>query len=266
MKKITGLKYLIFTVLMFFCGALFNVFAVGLKHTDSFYINDFANVLSSETKDYIFNHSRTLDEKTTAQLVVVTTKSLDDMSEAEYALNLGREWGVGSSEKKNGCIILLAPNERKIRIEIGDGLEGRINDAKAGRLIDEYALSHFKNNDWDKGILGLYSAVISEIYAEYNLEAPEEVSETASFHSVADEAFSLTESVIYILIIAFFGVAFFISYRRRKIYGYSGYDNHDDWYNGPGGFGGFGGFGGSSGGGFSGGGGSFSGGGASRSF
>lgn len=265
------LKIGLFSVILVLFGALFSYpKAVNFPEpTKEFYISDFANVLSEETKNYVLNQSNALNEKTGAQVVVATVNSLEDKSIEDYAVDLFRKWGVGNKEKNNGLLILLAPNERQIRVEVGYGLEGKINDAKAGRFIKEYAVPHLKNNDWDNGIHDLYTVIISEVYGEYGMEAPETVKEVASKvkeydQNTMDDMVTIFISIVVIVVSVV--ISFFVrrGYRGRR--GYSNY-NDDDFHGGFGGFGGFG--GGSSGGGFggfSGGGGSSGGGGASSSF
>ncbi len=243
--------------------------------SDSFYINDFADVIYPDSEEYIFSNSRTLADKTGAQLVVATVESLEGRDVDSYALDMFRAWGIGGNKDNTGVLILLAPNEREIRIEVGYGLEGRINDSKAGRFIDEYAVPRFKNDNWDEGILSLYLAVLSEIYSEYGVEIPENVSDKVMAYN-EDRNDTHMSTIIGIIIVAvivlFGGILPFVLRRRRFGRGFHDWDDWNDWDNwnsgggDSGGFGGFGGFGGDSGGSFGGFGGSSGGGGASRSF
>ena len=176
----------------------FTLFALP-NHTEKFYVNDFANILSQDVKDYIFSNSKTLDEKTSAQVVVATVQSLEGQDLESFSLNLFRSWKIGSKDKNNGLLILIAPEERVMRIEIGDGLEGAINDAKSGRFRDIYAIPYFKENNWDEGIKQLYSAILSEIYKEYDMEVPENVSE--SFQEKSNDSYSYIIAIIIIITI-----------------------------------------------------------------
>lgn len=237
------------------------VFAEMPQPTNVFYAADYADILSDETESFIVAQSKALCDATEAQIVVATVKNMDGKNEREYGLELGRSWKIGG-EKNNGVLILLALSERKIDIEVGYGLEGAIPDSKSGRLIDTYALPYLKNNDFDNGILNLYKAVLKEVYAEYNLEMPENVSPVEIGEDDDDDVSIgfLVLALIFILII----YAVIIKKGGGRGNGGSG----GRFYGGPytGGFGGFSGGGSSSGGGFSGGGGSFGGGGSSRGF
>lgn len=225
--------------------------------TNMFYAADFANLLSDETEGYIINHSNTLCEKTKAQIVVATVNDMGGKNEREYGIELAREWKIGS-EDDNGVLILVALDERKISIEVGYGLEGALNDAKTGRLMDNYALPHLRNNDFDTGILNLYKAVLAEVYNEYGLEVPESVD-----MSVLDEEDDIDiASIIVTIIFAALIIVSLINTSNKG--GGSGGAFLGGYLIGKGTSSHYGGS--KFGGGFGGGGGSFGGGGSSRGF
>lgn len=140
------------------------------KPTTSIYVQDYAGVLSAETKAGINNMSTQLAAKTKAQIVVVTIQSLEGTPPADYALALLRTWGVGDKTLNNGVVLLVAVNDHQSRIEVGYGLEGPLPDAKTGRIQDEYMIPYFQQGDYDKGILNGYQALIGEVAKEYKLE------------------------------------------------------------------------------------------------
>lgn len=118
------------------------------------YVNDFANVLDARTKAGLEGTLSSLEQKTGAEVAVVTVSSLDDTPIEDYAVKLFQTWGIGKKGKDNGVLILVAPNDRQVRIEVGYGLEGAINDALAGRIIRERMLPAFKTGDFNAGIAG----------------------------------------------------------------------------------------------------------------
>ncbi|MDR3565385.1 MAG: TPM domain-containing protein [Negativicutes bacterium] len=136
----------------------------------SVFVQDYAGVLSGDTKNRIDNLSSQLRAKTKAHVVVVTVKTLDGNPISDYALTILRQWGVGDKSLNNGVVMLIAVNDRQSRIEVGYGLEGRLPDAKTGRIQDEYMLPYFQQGDYDHGILNGYLAVATEVAKEYNLE------------------------------------------------------------------------------------------------
>lgn len=266
-------RILLTVFMLTFSSSLFTADASVPQPSDSFYINDFADVINPESEEYILSNSVTLADKTGAQLVVATVESLEGRDVDSYALDMFRDWKIGGSKDNNGVLILLAPNEREVRIEVGYGLEGRINDSKSGRFIDEYAIPRFKNDNWDEGILSLYLAVLSEIYSEYGVEIPKNVSDKVMAYNEDrnDTHMSTIIGIIIVAVIVLFGGILPFVLRRKRRFGRGFHDGDDwndwdNWNSGGGGFGGFGGFGGDSGGGFGGFGGSSGGGGASRSF
>lgn len=262
-KKIKRTALLLMSLV--FLLAYVGVFAVPNPIKKS-YANDFVGVLSEDTKKYIIDNSVALCDKTKAQVVVMIVDSLEGKSVEDYSLEVIRSWGIGDNQMNNGVLVLLAINDRKVKIDVGYGLEGRINDSKAGRFLDEYAAPYFKNDDWDTGIKTLYSALLKEVYEEYNAEVPSEVSSIVS--EVSDSGSDLGMTIAVILVVIVIGCVLIpLSRRSGRHFGDDG-ETFGGFYDG-GDFGGFYGGGGSDGGGFGdffGGGGSAGGGGASRSF
>jgi len=237
-----------------------------LSPTKEFFVNDFSSVLDDNTKTEILSRGASLQEKTTAQSVVVTLDTIDGQDIAEYSTNLGREWGIGDKDKDNGILILLVTEERNIYIAVGYGLEGALPDSKVGRILDNYAIPYLKEDDYSKGILEAYKAIENEIYLEYGIETDEGYVPVENLPEVenSDETSIKQIAVSWIVLLVFVSIYFAI-FRKRGLMILP-------FFRGGGGFGGFGGGGnfggGSSGGfgGFSGGGGSFGGGGAGRGF
>lgn len=155
-------------VILVFCAFL-QAFEL-LPASRDFYVNDSANLLSKETKKYIIEANKELEKSSGAQIVVVTLKSLNGVSLEEYATALFNAYEIGDKSKNNGVLMLLVRKERLMRLEIGYGLEGVIPDGKSGRIQDEYMIPFLKNDEWDKGILAGFKAVLSEVKSEYGLE------------------------------------------------------------------------------------------------
>lgn len=147
--------------------------------TRDFYVNDYANLLSEETKQYIINVNAELQSKTGAQIVVVTIPSLEGQSLEEYANELFRKFGIGDKKKNNGLLLLLALKERQFRVEVGNGLEGILPDGKTGRIQNEYIIPYLKENNWNEGIKNGFDAFLDVIVDEYqvdiNKDEPQEV-------------------------------------------------------------------------------------------
>ncbi len=226
---------------------------IDLTPTDRFFVNDYAGVLTAEDATAMYHMGVQLYEKTDAQVVAVTVKTLDGMDIAEYGVELGRQWGIGDEEDDSGVLLILATEDRDVGISVGYGLEGAITDAKSGILLDHYAVPYFSNDEFSTGMRETYNALVNEVYIEFGLE-PEEG------YVPADE---LDEDggilLALFLFVVFMVVIQSITKGRFPLFFFFGGGGHHH----GGGFGGSGGFGG---GGFRGGGGSFGGGGASRKF
>ena len=113
---------------------------------------DQAGVMSPDSKSNIETKSKTLEDKSGIQLVVATVKSLQGSDIETYANQLARFWKLGEAKKNNGVLLLVAPNERKVRIEVGYGLEGTLTDALSSVIISSAIVPRFKNKDFSGGI------------------------------------------------------------------------------------------------------------------
>lgn len=239
---------------------------------------DAADLLSPAQEAALDAKLAALQQATTRQLVVATIPDLQGHDIADYGTQLGRHWGIGQSEANNGVILIVAPNERRMRIEVGYGLEGIMTDALSGRIIRDDITPHFRDNDYPGGIEAGVDAIIAQ------LQAPPEAAEQRAMQAAEAERGREDGSpwpLIFWLVILFFIVIPLIARslpghryrgRRRGIGpvvlwgpGWGGSSSSSNWGSGSGWSGGGSSWsgGGFSGGGFSGGGGSFGGGGAS---
>ena len=164
-KKIKDVLIFIITIIILIGNSSYAI----VSKSKDFFVNDSANLLSNETEEYIINMNKSLESKIGAQIVVVTTKNLEGMALEEYATELFREYGIGNKEKNNGVLILCAYEERKLRIEVGYGLEGALPDGKTGRIQDEYIIPYLKENDFDTGIKNGFNAILQEVMTEYGI-------------------------------------------------------------------------------------------------
>lgn len=122
------------------------------------YVQDNAGIIRDSDERLILQLGRELDQKTTAQIAVLTIPSLEGESLEDYSLEVLRNWGIGQKGKDNGVLILIAAKDRKSRIEVGYGLEGVLPDGLTGRIQDRYMLPYFRKGDYSKGILQGYAA------------------------------------------------------------------------------------------------------------
>ena len=258
---------------------------------------DQANILPANVEAQLTAELADLETQSNRQLVVATVNSLEGYDIADYGYRLGREWGIGQEGEDNGAILLVAPNERRVRIEVGYGLEGYLTDALSSLIIQNAILPRFREGDMPGGVVAGAQAITSQLQLP-----PEEAAKIASQagqqrrSDQTDGGFPIGALIWLIFMFLFFvlpivrGRSRRRKYRKRKKGPWGKRDDDDDWDDDDdgwgrtardiilwevgsavvrgalnsggssgGGWGGGGGFGG----GFSGGGGSFGGGGAS---
>jgi len=114
---------------------------------------DRANLLSEAQRSELTRKLDELEKKTTAQFVVVTLTSLSGRTIEEYGVQLGRHWGIGQKNTNNGVLLIVAPNERKVRVEVGYGAEGVLPDAVSSLIIQRVIIPKFRANDYAGGIV-----------------------------------------------------------------------------------------------------------------
>ncbi len=135
---------------------------------------DQAAILSSETENQITALLKQHEDSTSNQVVVLTIGSLEGEVLEEYSLEVARTWQIGQQGRDNGVLLLIAYADRKIRIEVGYGLEGDLPDIKAKRIIDNEITPYFRNQDFDGGALNGVRAILGTIEGSYE---PAEVSD-----------------------------------------------------------------------------------------
>ena len=113
---------------------------------------DQANILPAETEAQLTAELAALETQSNRQLVVATVTSLEGYDISDYGYRLGREWGIGQEGEDNGAILLVAPNERRVRIEVGYGLEASVKDEEAAQIIQDDILPHFRKGDFETGV------------------------------------------------------------------------------------------------------------------
>ncbi len=114
---------------------------------------DDANLLSPQAEQRLDAELADLEAKTGRQLVVATLPDLQGYEIEEYGYQLGRAWGIGSRERNDGALLIVAPNERKVRVEVGYGLEGVLTDALSSVIIQTAILPPFRDGDYEQGIV-----------------------------------------------------------------------------------------------------------------
>ena len=240
MKKLL----LIYTLLLSFCATAQIEKALPARPSPARLVNDFTRTLTAEQVQALESKLVANDDSTSNQIAIVIIPTTGDYSIDEIALQIGRTWGVGNKDKNNGIVILVAKNDRKIKIEIGYGLEGSVPDVTAKRIIEDEILPEFKQNNYYRGLDNGTDAIIKAAAGEY--KAPE------GYGNRKKKGVSIGTIIfiIIILLIVFGGAAgpgiggTYVS--RGGFGGWSGGRGGGWSGGGGGGGGGFGGFGGGS--------------------
>lgn len=252
---------------------------------------DTADIIPADVEAQLTAKLEALETQSQRQLVVTTVPDLQGYDISDYGYQLGREWGLGDAERNDGALLIVAPNDRKVRIEVGYGLEGYLTDALSSIIIQNEILPAFRDGDMPAGIVAGTDAIAAQLVLPPD-EAARVASEAMQTRS-SDGGFPFGFLIWIGFMFFFFVLPIIRGSRRRRKYRSKGkgpwgkrdkYDDDDDdggfggtvgniilWEIGTaiargamsGGGGGGGGWGGGGGGGFSGGGGSFGGGGAS---
>ncbi len=154
------------------------VFGQGAEESDAFraglqpqgYVSDWAEVFTPEQKADLTRRIEALKATNGAELAVVTLKSLKGGEIDDFASKLYEQWGIGEKGKDNGVLLLTAIEDRKVRIEPGYGMEGVLNDARCGRILDERVLPRFKEGNHAQGLIDGADALLAIMGGE----APDE--------------------------------------------------------------------------------------------
>lgn len=211
-----------------------------------YWANDFTNTLTQEQLNSLNSKLKSFQDSTSNQVVYLMIFTLNDYPLEYYSMDVAEKNKIGTKEHDNGVLFLVVKNDRKMRIEVGYGLEGALPDALSSSIIRNEISPYFRAGQYYEGVEAGLNAIISAIKGEYTAKKDDRGGKNKS-------------PIAIILMIIFFIIIFFFRGGRRGLGSFI-------FYGGMGGFGGSSGYRGSSGGGFggfSGGGGSFGGGGAS---
>ncbi|MBU1055125.1 MAG: TPM domain-containing protein [Proteobacteria bacterium] len=130
-------------------------------------VNDYAAILSPQTIQVLDSKLSALEQSDSTQVVVLTIPSLEGESLEEFSIKVAETWKIGQKNLDNGAILLVSKNDRKLRIEVGQGLEGKLTDLMSGRIISNEIIPRFKQGDFNGGILAGANAIVSVVKGEY---------------------------------------------------------------------------------------------------
>ncbi|MGD8990943.1 MAG: TPM domain-containing protein [Desulfobacterales bacterium] len=130
-------------------------------------VNDTAAMLSAATRQQLEDVLARLEQTDSTQIVVLIIPSLGGEVLEEFSIKVVDQWKIGQKDLDNGALLIIAKNDRKIRIEVGYGLEGSLTDLMAGRIIRNVIVPHFKAGNFDQGVIDGVQAIIEVVRGEY---------------------------------------------------------------------------------------------------
>ncbi|MBN2403245.1 MAG: YgcG family protein [Spirochaetes bacterium] len=165
-------------------------------------VTDNAQILSAETRKTLSESLKAHETRTTNQIAVLTIPTLNGQSIEDYAVKVFEVWKLGQKGKDNGILIIVVPNERRMRIEVGYGLEGTMTDLMAGRIIQNIMTPRFKDGDYNNGIIEGARAVIDVLEGVTIQEAAgagdrDKSSEKSGFLDGLESDLSITERILF---------------------------------------------------------------------
>lgn len=167
--KLLKVGFLIIVLNLLFSGAALAKAEVPNPVGD-IYVQDFANVLNPEQKSNMISLAKSLEKSTSAQVGVLIVDSIGDSTIEEFSNEAFNKFKLGDKEKNNGVLFVLSVQDKKMRIEVGYGLEGRIPDGKAGRILDEKAVPSLEKGEIGKAVYDTYFELVNVTTSEYTTE------------------------------------------------------------------------------------------------
>jgi len=134
------------------------------------YVNDYANMMSPAVRTKLTNELKEFERTDSTQVVILTIPSLEGLAIEDYSIKVAEAWKVGQKGRDNGILFIVASQERKMRIEIGRGLEGKLTDLTAGRIIDLVVKPRFKRGDFNGGFVAGVAALIDATKGEFKAD------------------------------------------------------------------------------------------------
>lgn len=169
-------------------------------------VNDTADLIPAETEERIEEKLAALEGSTGAQMAVLTIASLEGEVLEEYSLRVAETWQLGRAEQDDGLLLLIARDDRKMRLEVGYGLEGDLTDAQAGRILNNILRPEFRRGDFSGGIEAGVDAVIGTLEGE-DVIPPDPKPSPANDISGAPILFQIVFLGIFLLVVGSFSIA-----------------------------------------------------------
>jgi uncharacterized protein len=140
------------------------------------YVNDYADIISPSAQDKLETRLRSIEASDSTQIVIVTVNSLEGVPIEDFGIKLAEKWKIGQVKRDNGVLFIVSKTDKRMRIEVGRGLEGVLTDLRAGRIIDNVVRPRFQSGDFDGGFIDGAEAIISACRGEFKNDKPKSAS------------------------------------------------------------------------------------------
>ncbi|MBB6159421.1 uncharacterized protein HNQ74_000847 [Bartonella doshiae] len=184
------------------------------------YVNDMAHLLDHITKENLAKKLATLEEKTGDQIVIITLPSLSGIDIETYSNSLFRIWKLGQKQINNGVLLVIAPNEREIRIEVGYGLEGELTDAVSSVIINTFILPNFREGNYQKGIVEAVHAIIkiiTENDSDFSFRIKEKVKAVEAQRKQAEKEEMVINTIMFLALFIIVGLPILAMIFGKKV-------------------------------------------------
>lgn len=197
--KIKPLKILCPVCILFFILLFpFSAHALDVPKLQG-HVNDYANMISPSTKAELEKELNSFEQTDSTQIVILTIPSLEGKVLDEFSIKVAESWKIGQKGKDNGIIITVAKQEKKIRVEVGRGLEGKLTDLAAGRIVDLVIKPKFKRGDFDGGFVSGVHSLIDATRGEFKADKNHLPKKKDSIHNF------LTILIFGVIVLLFIG-------------------------------------------------------------
>jgi uncharacterized protein len=161
------------------------------------YVNDYAGMISPQAKAEIENELAEFERTDSTQIVILTVPSLEGDPIEDFGIRVADAWKIGQKGKDNGVIFIVSKGDRKTRIEVGQGLEGKLTDLMAGRIVDLVVAPRFKSGDFDGGFMAGAQALVEVTRGEFKADG----NRFAKRHENPSRFFSLIIFFAFVLLV-----------------------------------------------------------------
>ena len=233
--KFVGINLLISLLILLF--PLKSMASLPAIPSDFYY--DELGMLDYNTKENITKTNKELVSKTGSQVMVATVKNTNGLPARDLGPQIFNKWKIGDKDKKNGVLILISEDDlsgkREVFITTGYGIEGRLNDGKVGRIIDNFMLEDLKDGNYSKAINEGFNAIVAEVADEYNVKL--DGNYDYYLNENAGSGYEISFGTLFMMLVVFIVISNMLN--RSRFYGrnrgryYRGYPRYRRYHNDP---------------------------------